>query len=146
MLMFTLAISCLTTSNLPWFTDLTFQVLMQYCSYAILLKSTSDFTFITRHIHNWVSFLLWASPSFLLELLVIALCFSPRSTLNAFWLGGLIFWCHNFFFFFASLILIMGSCSKNTGVVCHSLFQWTTFRQNLQLWPVCLGGPAQHSL
>ena len=32
MSMFTLAISCLTTSNLPWFTDLTFQVPMQYCS------------------------------------------------------------------------------------------------------------------
>ena len=30
--MFTLAISCLTTSNLPWFLDLTFQVPMQYCS------------------------------------------------------------------------------------------------------------------
>ena len=29
---FTLAISCLTTSNLPWFLDLTFQVPMQYCS------------------------------------------------------------------------------------------------------------------
>ena len=32
MLMFTLAISCLTTSNLPWLMDLTFQVSMQYCS------------------------------------------------------------------------------------------------------------------
>ena len=32
MLMFTLAISCLTTSNLPWFVDLTFQVPTQYCS------------------------------------------------------------------------------------------------------------------
>ena len=32
MLMFTLAISCLTTSYLPWFTDLTFQVPVQYCS------------------------------------------------------------------------------------------------------------------
>ena len=30
--MFTLAISCLITSNLPWFKDLTFQVLMQYRS------------------------------------------------------------------------------------------------------------------
>ena len=29
---FTLAISYLTTSNLPWFVDLTFQVPMQYCS------------------------------------------------------------------------------------------------------------------
>ena len=30
--MFTLAISCLTTSNFPWFIDLPFQVPMQYCS------------------------------------------------------------------------------------------------------------------
>ena len=30
--MFILAISCLTTSNLPWFMDLTFQVPMQSCS------------------------------------------------------------------------------------------------------------------
>ena len=30
--MFTLAISCLITSSLPWFMDLTFQVPMQYCS------------------------------------------------------------------------------------------------------------------
>ena len=30
--MFTLAISCLTTSNLLWFMDLTSQVPMQYCS------------------------------------------------------------------------------------------------------------------
>ena len=29
--MFILAISCLATSNLPWFTDLTFQVPTQYC-------------------------------------------------------------------------------------------------------------------
>ena len=32
MLTFTLAISCLTPSNLPWFMDLTFQVPIQYCS------------------------------------------------------------------------------------------------------------------
>ena len=31
MLMFSLAISCLTTSSLPWFMDLTFQVPKQYC-------------------------------------------------------------------------------------------------------------------
>ena len=37
----TLVISCLTTSNLPWFMDLTFQVPMQYCSlhYQTLLPS-----------------------------------------------------------------------------------------------------------
>ena len=32
MLTYTLAISCLTTSNLPWFMDLTFHVPMQSCS------------------------------------------------------------------------------------------------------------------
>ena len=32
MLTFILAISCLITSNLPWFMDLTFQVPKQYCS------------------------------------------------------------------------------------------------------------------
>jgi len=37
MSMFTLAISCLTTSNLPWFMALTFQVSTQYCSYSIRL-------------------------------------------------------------------------------------------------------------
>ena len=41
MMIFTLAISCLTTSNLPWFLDLTFQVSMQYCSlqHRVLLLS-----------------------------------------------------------------------------------------------------------
>ena len=60
MSMFTLAISCLTTSNLPWFMDLTFQVPMQYCS-----LQASDFLSITHHIHNWVLFLLWLCPFFL---------------------------------------------------------------------------------
>ena len=54
MSMFTLAISNLTTSNLPWFMDLTFQVLMQYCS-------LQHQTFATRHIHNWTLFPLWLS-------------------------------------------------------------------------------------
>ena len=35
--MFTLAISCLTSSNLPWFMDLTFQVPIQYCSLQLWL-------------------------------------------------------------------------------------------------------------
>ena len=44
--MFSFAISCLTTSNLPWFMDLTFQVPMQYCSlqHQILLLSPGTFT------------------------------------------------------------------------------------------------------
>ena len=44
--MFTLAISCLTTSNLPWFMDLTFRVPMHYCSlhHWTLLPSPVTFT------------------------------------------------------------------------------------------------------
>ena len=49
MLMFTLAISCLTTSNLPCFMYLTFQVLV-----AILLFTELHLASITSHIHNWV--------------------------------------------------------------------------------------------
>ena len=44
---FTLAISCLTTSNLPWFMDLTFQVPMQYCSlqhHTLLLSPVTSTT------------------------------------------------------------------------------------------------------
>ena len=63
MLMFTLAISCLTTSTLPWFMDLTFQVPMQYCSLqhrTLLLSpvtSTAGYCFCFGSI-----------PSFFLEL------------------------------------------------------------------------------
>ena len=52
MLTLTLAISCLTTFNLPWFMNLAFQVPMQFCSlqhWALLLSPVS---------HNWVLFLL----------------------------------------------------------------------------------------
>ena len=63
MLMFTLVISCLTTSNLPWFMDLTFQVPMQYCSlqhrtfHLSLVPSTTGYCFCFGYI-----------PSFFLEL------------------------------------------------------------------------------
>ena len=48
MSMFTLTISCLTTSNSPWFMDLTFQIPM--------LFTASDFTSITSHIHSFLFF------------------------------------------------------------------------------------------
>ena len=47
MSMFTLAISYLTTSYLPWFMDLTFQVPMQYCSlqhWTLLLSPVTSTT------------------------------------------------------------------------------------------------------
>ena len=60
--MFTLAISCLTTSNLPWFMDLAFQVPMQYCSLQHqTLLSPPDTSTTGHHFH-------FVSLSFLLEL------------------------------------------------------------------------------
>ena len=58
---FTLAISYLTTSNLPWFMDLTFQVPMQYCSLQHWTLLLSQVTFTCDTIH-WVLFLLWLHP------------------------------------------------------------------------------------
>ena len=60
---FTLAISCLITSNLPWFMDLTFQVPMQYCSVQRWTLLPSPVTSIT-----WCSFLFGSASSFFLEL------------------------------------------------------------------------------
>ena len=57
MSVFTLAIFCLTTFNLPCFMDLTVPVPMQYCFFSIGL-----YTSITSHIHNWLLFLLWLHP------------------------------------------------------------------------------------
>ena len=48
MLMFTLAISCLNTSNLPWFMDVTVQVPMPYCSLQHWTLLPSPVTSTTR--------------------------------------------------------------------------------------------------
>ena len=49
MLMFTLVISCLITSNLPWFMDLTFQVPMQCCSLQHRISLPSPVTSTSGH-------------------------------------------------------------------------------------------------
>ena len=83
MLRFTLAISCLASSNLPWFMDLTFQVPMQYCSlqHQTLLSppDTSD----TEH-----RFCFGTVASLILELFVIALCSSSVAIWTPSDLGG----------------------------------------------------------
>ena len=61
--MFTLAISCLTTSNLPWFMALTFQVPMQYCSLQHLTLLLSPVTSTAGYCFHFGSI-----PSFFLEL------------------------------------------------------------------------------
>ena len=61
--MFTFAISCLTTSNLPWLMDLTFQVPIQYCSLQHWTLLSSPVTSTTG-----CCFCFGSIPSFFLEL------------------------------------------------------------------------------
>ena len=131
MLMFSLAISCLTTSNLPWFMDLTFPVPTQYCSlqHRTWLSPPDISTTECR-------FLFGPATSFFLELLVIALCYSPVA-----YFGQLLTWRTHLLvsYLFAFSYCPWDSSSKNTGVGCHFLLQWTIFYQNSSLWPVCRG-------
>ena len=74
--MFTFAIPYLTTSNLPWFMDLTFQVPIQYCSlqHQTLLLSPVPST-------TGYCFFFCSIPSFFLELFLhwspVAYCAPP---------------------------------------------------------------------
>ena len=63
MSMSSLAISCLTTCNLPWFMDLTFQIPMQCCSLQHRTLLLSPVTSTTGY-----CFCLGSIPSFFLEL------------------------------------------------------------------------------
>ena len=112
--------------------DLTLQVPMQYCS------QQHDFTFTIRHIHSWALFLLWPASSFLLELILLS---SPVAYWTPANLGGSSFSV----IFFAFSYFSWSSQSKNAGVICQSLLQWTTFCQNSPPRPVhlALHGKAQ---
>ena len=126
MLMFTLAVSCLTTSSLPGFMDLTFQVPMQLCCYSI------GFYFCHQTIHNWASFPLWPS----LFLLSGAL---PSSLLDTFWPGGSSFGVISFCLFLQFMgfsQLLYWSVSPFPPPVDHT---WSE-RSTLTL---PLGGPTQ---
>ena len=127
MSMFTLAISCLTTSNLPWFMDLAFHVPMQYCSLqhqTLLLPpvtSTAGYCFCFGSI-----------PSFFLELFLLWLLVAYWAPMS--W-GVPLSVSYHFAFSYCS----WGSQGKNTEVACHSLLQWTTFCQTSPPWPAPLG-------
>ena len=103
MLTFTLAISCLTTSNLPWFMGLTFQAPMQYCSlqhqtllpsitsttgYCFCLGSISSF-FLELFLH-WSPVTYWA-PTDLRSSSFSVLCFCLFILFMEFWRQGYIY-------------------------------------------------------
>ena len=129
MLTVTLAISCWSTSNLPWFMNWTFQVPIQYCSLQHWTLLPSPVTSTTG-----CCFCFGSVSSFFLELF---LHWSPV----AYWaptdLGSSSFSVLSFHFF----ILFMGFSRQEYWSVCHSLLQWTTFCQNSPPWPVHLEWP-----
>ena len=96
MSIFTLVISCLTTSNLPWFMDLTFKVPKQYCSLLHWTLLPLPVTSTTGHCFHFGSI-----SSFFLELFL-------HSSPGAYWaltdLGSTSFSIISFFLF----ILFMG--------------------------------------
>ena len=68
-------------------------------SFAVVVLATLDFTFTTRHIHNWELFML--CPSHFILSVTISYC-SPlflSSIWDTFWPRGLIFWCRIFLSF-----------------------------------------------
>ena len=126
MLMFNLVISCLITSNSPWYIHLTFQVPMKYCSlqHWILLSPLDTST--TEHcfcLGPETSFFSWAicnhSPLF------------PSSILETFWPGrgrrggGAHFLrCRIFFFLF---LVLMGFFQQEYCSGLLILLSWATF-------------------
>ena len=131
MSIFTLSISCLITSNLPWFMDLTVQVPRQYCilQHRTLLSSPDP---STAELH----FLFGQASSFFLELLVIAPRSSPIAHWTPFGLGGGAHLPVSYLFAFS--YCSWGSHGKNTRVASNSLLQ---FCQNSPPWPSHLEWP-----
>ena len=115
MLTFTLAISCLTTSSLPWFMDLTFQAPMQYCSlqHRTLLLSPVTST-------DGYCFCYGSIPSFFLELF---LHWSPVAYWTPADLGSSSFIVLSYWLY----ILLIGFSRQEYWSDCRSLLQWTTF-------------------
>ena len=132
MSIFNLAISCLTTFNLPWF--------IGPGSYGILFVTALEFTSITIHLHNWASFLLWPSRFILSGAISNCPLLFASSTLDTFQpgLGGLIFQHH---------ILLFQTVH---GVLQARILEWVSisfssgphFIRTLHYDPLVLGGPA----
>ena len=131
MSMFTLAISCLTTSDLLWFMDLTFQVLMYYCS-------LQHQTLIPSLVTSPLGVVFALAPS-LHSSGVISPLFSS-SILGTYWPGEF-FQCHIFLPFHTV-----------HGVFKARILKWFAtpfssgphFVRTLHHDPSVLGGPTQH--
>ena len=96
------------------------------CSYAKLFFTSSVLTVNPRHLHIWMSFLLW--PRLFIPSWAISQLFSS-SVLDTYQ-PGVTYLPVSYFFAFS--YCSWDSQAKNTGVVSCSLLQWTTF--NIQIF------------
>ena len=126
---FTLAISCMTTSNLPWFMDITFQVPMQHCFLQHQTLLLSPVTSTSKY-----CFCFGSIPSFFLGLFFH---WSPVAYLAPTNLGSSSFSILSF----CLLILFMGFSRQEYWSCCHSILQWITFCQTSPPQPDRLGWP-----
>ena len=130
--MFILAISCLTTSNLSWFINLTFKVPMQYCSLQHRIWLSPPDTFTTEdHLY------FHPAASFFMEQLVIVLQSSPVACWTPSNLGG----GHGSSFGVIPLCLFILFMEFSWQEYWSGLPFPSTVDQvllDLSLWPVCL--------
>ena len=117
----------------PWFMDLTFQVPMQYCS-------LQHWSFITRHIHNWTSFLLWASCFILYGAISNWLPLFPSNILDTFQPGGLMFHGHIFLPFHTVHKVLV---ARTREWVAISFSSGPCFVRTLHYDSAILGSPGQ---
>ena len=105
-------------------------------SYAILFFTARDFSFTTRHIHNWASFLLW--PSHFFPSGAVSSC-SPLFPSLACWmpsdLGGSS--CSVISFYLFLLFMVFSRQEYWSWLPFHSLVDH--FCQHSSLWPIHLG-------
>ena len=100
-------------------------------------------TFTTRHIHSWASFPHQHGCFILSGAISNCPLLFPNSILDTF-LPGDGGGTHLLVSYFAFSYCSWGSCSKNTGVICHSLLQWTYFVRNFHCDLSILCGPEWH--
>ena len=133
MSMFTLAISYLTTSNLPWFMDLTFQVPMQHCS----LQHWTTCFYHQSHPQLGIVFAL--APSLILSGVISPLISS--SILGTYWPGDFIFQCPIFLPFHTVHGVLKARILKWFAIPFSSGPRFTrTLHHDLSI----LGGPTWH--
>ena len=132
MLLLTLSVSCLTTSNLLWFTNLTFQVLMQCCS-------LQHRTLVSHQTHPQLGIISTLAKPFILCWAVSPLF--PSTILDTDQPRGLIFWCHIFLPFYTVHVVLKARMLKWLALPFSSgPCSFRTLHYDLSN----LGGPARH--